>query len=292
MPQAILAGFLLQRLGFIWVADLFDTPHFGLDLEGDPVGVGRYLSRLYNNLLLSQTRRVVVDADLVLIAMVPEAFESYGIDPDADNVLHVTNGTKVEATRRVWSDREVSSFRVLYIGPVRRARGLDILIDALESLEGTVDDVELRLVGPIHDATWLMNELDKLADVIVTILGQVPHERALQEVDQATVCTCPLSPEVENYHYSYPIKVFEYMALGKPIVATRMQGTSEILEDGRTGLLVPPDDSKALANAIQTLARDQQLRQKLSANASESVKKYDWEQINDRIFERIQVVSS
>ena len=70
-----------------------------------------------------------------------------------------------------------------------------------------------------------------------------------------------------------PLAVLEAMAAGLPVVATSVGGTPELVTDGRSGLLVPPADSEALARALLRLAREQELRESLASSALQIVSK-------------------
>lgn len=290
-PQALLAGYCLHLAGLPWVADIFDSPHFGIDLEGMPQSPGRVIARIYNNGLLAITRRTLKHANLVVIALAPGILSSYDINPDRDNVLYTTNGTDVDYTSRQivqWDDHTTDDLVTLaYIGPIREQRGLQQVLDAISQLDR--DDIELRLVGPLRQQNddWLSNIRNQRHDV--TVLGRVPHPDALKEISNADICLCPLTDSIENYQYSYPVKVFEYMAAGKPIIATELDGVSQIVTDQESAILVPPDNSDEWATAIEDLADTPTRRELLGETAREEVKQYDWGRINDKIWEAIEV---
>jgi glycosyltransferase involved in cell wall biosynthesis len=82
-----------------------------------------------------------------------------------------------------------------------------------------------------------------------------------------------LQPEVTPY--ASPLKLFEYMAIGKPIVAPAMDNIREVLEDGTDGLLFTPNDSESLGQAVRTLVKDAGLRARLAAAAVAKVREQD-----------------
>lgn len=297
--QTLLAGAFTQVMGYCWVADIWDDPRLGMDIEGRPANPLRYVNWTYNRSLLFLVRRRLQGADLIIISLVPTLLEAYGVDPDAENVLAVTNGVDVKYTQSTATDDLMPSetrsddVRLLYLGPVREARGLGLLLDALERLDGE-RCLTLRLVGNVRkqDQAWFEQyRAEKSLDhVDVQLVGTVEHDRALHEVAAADVCLCLLSPSVRNYHFAYPIKVFEYMALGKAIICTRMGGTERVLTDEETALLVPPEDTGALVRSLERLVSAPDLRQRLGATARANVDRYDWKRINGRIGERLQTL--
>jgi len=83
--------------------------------------------------------------------------------------------------------------------------------------------------------------------------------------------------------YIYPVKVFEYLAMAKPVIATNLKGVSQIVKHEGNGLLIEPDDPEAMAKAILRIYQDEKLREKLRRNARKSVLQYDWDIINEKI---------
>lgn len=291
-PQALITGFLARKIGILWVADIWDAPSLGFDL-GVLHGVPhRKLVRAYHQFLLQIVRRILPKADLILIAMDPEVLSYFGVYPQADNVFVVTNGVNLHITRPGGEvvDAKPDKFRIVYVGPVQKTRGIDVILKAAELLLAEGLNFELELVGPIlaEEKAWIDQVLERTGlNQCTTLTGAVPHAEALRRIAGADVCLCILPLKVLNYRYAYPIKLFEYMAMGKPIVCTRMKGTERIIQDGETGLLVPPDDPHALAEAILKLYCDPDLRRKLGQNARQAAVNYDWEKINAQIVERI-----
>jgi starch synthase len=87
-------------------------------------------------------------------------------------------------------------------------------------------------------------------------------------------------PNAAQADYFSPLKVYEYMAAAMPIVASRVGQIPDILDDGRTGLLVPPGETAAFAQALLALGQDPGLRQELGANArAKAVQCFSWDRV-------------
>ena len=77
--------------------------------------------------------------------------------------------------------------------------------------------------------------------------------------------------------------MLEALACGLPVAGTDIDALRAVIVDGENGLLVPPRDPRAMANAIERIARDRALREHLASNARASVAQYNWLAIGDRI---------
>lgn len=294
-PQSLIAGWILSLLGITWISDIYDSPHISLDLNAHSNSIVGLLSNYYNRTLVNIVKRTLNSADLIIISMVPEIMSQYGISPDDDNVFNVTNGTNVDRNRAVEpSDVCTNDFQIIYVGSLLEERGADTMLSSMKHLDDQVNNVSLHLVGAVKSETArckITNLNSHLSNIKICIHGYVPHDDALKRIVTADVALCPLSLEVENYQYAYPIKVIEYMSVGTPTVATKTRGTSELLSKGG-GILVQADDPKAMANAIRKLYDDSEKRRKMSQEAKNISEEYRWEKINSRINSKITEVNS
>jgi len=119
--------------------------------------------------------------------------------------------------------------------------------------------------------------------------GLVPQEDGAKYL---AACDVLVSPHVPNPDgtpfFGSPTKLFEYMAMGKGIVASRLDQIGEVLEDMTTALLVPPGDVAALANGIARLAGDPALRDRLGAAARRTVlERYTWREHTRRTIDQL-----
>jgi glycosyltransferase involved in cell wall biosynthesis len=161
------------------------------------------------------------------------------------------------ALRASFSIREPT---LAFAGRFAPQKSLDVLVDAVERVEG----VSLLVAGdggppPAGDR--------------VRLLGALPRERVLELFAAADAAV--LSSSWENF----PHTLVEALSVGTPVIATRVGGVPEIVEDGRNGLLVPPNDVEALADAIRRFFADDELRARLAAAAAPSVERYRPERV-------------
>jgi glycosyltransferase involved in cell wall biosynthesis len=99
----------------------------------------------------------------------------------------------------------------------------------------------------------------------VTFTGNVPYDDIPRYIAAMDIAVAPYIPS-GNFYYS-PIKIFEYMAMGKPVVGGRIGQVEEVIADGETGVLFEPGNSTALQAALAQLVSDSPLCRRLGENA-------------------------
>ncbi len=107
--------------------------------------------------------------------------------------------------------------------------------------------------------------------------GQVAPSRVPLCLRAFDVCALPFPWTTHFAYYASPIKLFEYMAVERALIASNLPSIAEVVTDGESALLVPPSDAAALAEAIRRLRDDPALRQRLAARAYALVmESYTW----------------
>lgn len=141
-------------------------------------------------------------------------------------------------------------------------KGIEFLINALALLSNRGLTLELRLAGdgPQRET------LEKLSAELgvsnnVTFLGNLAERQIVDELTEADIFVLPSLAE------GVPVSLMEAMAIGVPVIATNIAGTSELVEEGKNGILVRPTDAEALANAIANIVGDHNLRLRVTKAA-------------------------
>lgn len=192
--------------------------------------------------------------------------------------------------RRQW-DWPPDAFIVGYVGRFVGGRegtdkGLATLAEAVHLLaaDSAPPAVYLVLVG---GPGALVEPLRARLGERLIYAGEVAPQEVPAYLRALDVCVIP-SPWSEFYaYYTSPLKLFEYMAAERPIVASNLPSTAEIIRDGENGLLVPPSDAKALAQALRRLRDDASLGRRLAAQAARDVQAYTWDARARRILDFI-----
>jgi glycosyltransferase involved in cell wall biosynthesis len=171
------------------------------------------------------------------------------LSPRQPNAVLVANYPRLDdrITAAPWGDRG----RVAcYVGGITRVRGAQALVDAMAHT-----DAELYLAGTISPPQ-LRRELERSPGwPHVRYLGPVAPERVPELLTRAKVGVIPLRP-IPNYRAAYPVKLFEYLAAGLPVVATDVPLWGELLNAHGCGLCVPADSPRRLAEAINAILDD------------------------------------
>lgn len=293
---ALLTGLLLKALGYPWVADIFDDPTLGMQLKqakmnnpDQSLTLFQWISYFYAYILLSIIKPSIKYADLCIF--VPDVYRKYGLHQDDDNLLSITNGVDMDITQAEFPHQR-EKFTIYYVGHISKARGISEILDAAEIIrESYPDEVIFELVGPINqiENDWLNSEIEKRGlDGLISTVGRVPHQQALNRMTSADVCLCLLSSNVQNYDRTYPIKIFEYMAMGKPVVASNTYGIRNIIDHNQTGILVSNNNPQLVAEAIQKFIENPSFKQEIGDHAQSKVEEYTWEKINDQIISNVK----
>lgn len=170
-----------------------------------------------------------------------------------------------------------SQLVVGYAGHLYPWKGVDVLVRAL----ALVPEARAIIVGghPSESdharVATLVRDLG-LAER-VEMPGLVPPTEVTRHLQRANVLVLPNTTSAISDRYTSPLKLFEYLAMGRAIVASDLPSLREVLTDGQTALLVTPDDPPALAAALARLAADPTLARALSAAGRALAPSYTWQ---------------
>jgi glycosyltransferase involved in cell wall biosynthesis len=175
---------------------------------------------------------------------------------------------------------------VVYAGQLYPWKGVDTLIGAMKGVPGARLTI-LGGLGPDDPNLAACRALARQGGIAerVHFAGFVPHADVRSRLAVAGVGVVPLPDRLMSRYFTSPLKLFDYMAAGVPIVASDLRALREVLLDGENALLVPPGDAEAMARAINRLLDDASLAERLRRRAFVDVADYTWERRADRIIE-------
>lgn len=237
----------------------------------DYYGVGKGVPATVANWVWGRLERQTVDMFLPVSRAVAEGTQmvKYGVPhrvipnfvPDDVDVLH-DNADEYIAQL---PDEDY----LLFVGDVRRDKGAEVLLRAYAEMQG---QIPLVLIG--KPEIGLSMNLPSGA----RLLQSWPHSAVMRAWSRCTIAVMPsVCPD------ACPTVAMEAMAMGRPIVASRIGGLSDIVIDGESGLLVPANDWQALRDAMQRLLNDPLLRKHLGAMAKQRVVEFQASTVVPRI---------
>jgi glycosyltransferase involved in cell wall biosynthesis len=220
--------------------------HAGTDLYRKQVFLKRKLQYAQNIIVVCEFNRNFIRK------LYPDIFDS--IAPKI-HLHHIG----LDLSEFVYEPDNRPTQKVLGVGSLERPKGFEYLLLAAHQLLSRGVDIQVDLVGDgkEKDALELLVRKFDITDK-VTFRGWVPPDQVKQIMKQATILVHP-SIGIGD---AVPTVIKESMALGTPVVASNVAGIPELLNGGRSGMLVPPQNAEALADGIRTLLSDSSLRRR------------------------------
>lgn len=295
-PDVIYERYSLFSASGYFVARLMGVPFIlevnaPLSLEMSEHGeltFKRLARRMENWLCQSATRMIVVSGAM------EDVFRRQGVT--TDNVLVMPNGVDKDRFNPQLDGRDVrvrygleGRFVVGFVGWIRPWHGVDTLIEALAQASGEYDGLHLLIVGDgpaVPDLKERVKALGLTERVVFT--GAVSDASIPEHIAAMDVAVQPNVTE-----YASPIKLFEYLAVGKAVIAPDKANIREVVSDGKSALIYPTGDISALAKRIDRLHCDTALRQQLGANAAVLIDQrgYTWQGNAQRVIDAVAQVN-
>jgi glycosyltransferase involved in cell wall biosynthesis len=261
---------------------------------------GSLLKRVYKRFEGYLNSRTLRNADFVITVtegLRKIAVDHHGVSPQKTEVI--PNGVRVgkfEAAKgdkiREKLDLSPEADVIVFTGALYRHRGIELLLRALPLLQGRTHDVKVMIVGDGPDLEYLKALSRELSiDQDVIFAGLVPYHEVPNYLAAANVAIGPLIKHPRTAD-SAPIKIFEYMAAGKPIIARKDTVSDKILIDEHNGLQTHSDEPQEIARKLEELLADRKKARRLGENGQQLVKqKYDWKILAKKTIEIYSTLS-
>ena len=177
-------------------------------------------------------------------------------------------------------DREYIGF----VGSFYRYQGLQCLLEAMAIIRRTVPSVHLLLVGDGEAAPELKQQADRLVlNPCITWAGRITYQEVPTWIGAMTLCVAPFRGDRGE---TSPVKIFDYLGCGKPVIASAIPSVSATFAQETGVALVPPDDPEALAQAVLALLKDPDRQVRMAAMGRHFVEhRFSWIHLTNRLRE-------
>lgn len=278
----ILALYLLKKHKIDFVLDRSSSKGVGV-FSGFLLGIPTIIELLdpdYNNLSMKLTKKIFAYTKNIINPSFHYKVKiiSAGVDP---NIFKPAYEEDIRSKYNL-KDKKV----VVYVGAMSAWHGAEDLIEIANKLD---EDVRFLMVGKGLDILEGESKEESISSRFI-FTGFVEYEDVPKYVSAADVAVAPYNPKgfryMERYGFYFsPIKIFEYMACRKPVVASDLEIIRDIINENRCGLLAKPGDAEDFAEKIRMLMEDEVSRKKFGDNGRNAViGKYTWEKVADKIY--------
>jgi phosphatidyl-myo-inositol alpha-mannosyltransferase len=264
MPMMCTTVLRMSRTANVGTFHAFGSRAYGLSLPLGPVFLKRWFSKLDGRIAVSRPAMEFVNkyfpADYTVI---PNGVDTTHFTTDAAPIEEFCDG----------------KLNILFVGRLEKRKGADYMLRAFEIVKHEMPNSRLIIVGPgaeLRRKYEAQIAAAGLTDVVFT--GRVSSADLPRYYKTADIFCAPATGGE-----SFGIVLLEAMAVGKPIVASAIDGYASVLSHGQEGLLVPPRDEKALAQALVTLLKDEALRRRMGMLGVFKATEYDWKNLARRV---------
>lgn len=295
---AVLPSLVLRFLLRVdWVMLAWDPPEGKIrvirEFSDEPIYEKILYSVDYNILLFAYR---IADATIL-------SDESTVIETEDESVVVAPGGVDcelVEKIRATCSRETVSdSLKVVYLGNMHYNRGIDVILEAFNRVN---TPVELVLIGPGPEVAS-MKEQRQLERVLpeefngairfkgdstsCEYLGELDHRAVLRKLLSSDVglCILPYERDLPHFQYTYPIKIFEYMACSMAVIATRTPATKEVLKDD---FQLIENDPQVIADKIEQIDESRTYLDELKNSNKANSKEYCWDSVRHKIGKELE----
>lgn len=266
-PELISVGLKLKKRGKKVIFDVHeDTPK---QILSKPY-LHKSLRGLISNLFAVYEKSVVKKFDAVVAAtpFLRDKFLAFGVKAiDVNNYPLLKEFAIGEID---WSQKQNY---VCYIGGLTRVRGILEIVQATQFVE---NKTRLKIAGTFSEASFEQEVMQQQSWNNVDAVGW-QNRAGIQNVLNGSVAGLVTLHPIVNYLDALPVKMFEYMAAGIPVIASDIPLWKQIIDENQCGVCVNPFDPKEIAQAINSLVENPENAEKMGRNGQQAVlRKYNW----------------
>lgn len=206
-------------------------------------------------------------------------------------IAMIPDGVRLAPAPGIQSPTSERPFTIGYAGHLYPWKGVDLIVEAVAAMP----DARALIVGG-HDKEPDLARVKAFATELdcvnrITFTGLIPPSDVPARLRETDVLVLPNPRSVISDAHTSPLKLFEYMAAGRPIVASDLPSIGEVLRDGVNAVMVEPGNPQALVAGIRKLQDDPALGRRLAAQAAEDVQDYTWARRAERLEALLKAVA-
>ncbi len=276
-PELIPVGVKLKKLGKKVIFDIHEN-------IAQQIKDKEYLNYFFRNFLSSvfakYEKRVLKKFDMLVLA--ENSYVKY-YSKLSNNIVVILNMPDIGSLEKFYvGNREKNG--LFYIGGISNDRGLNVTVEALKILKEKIPDIYMHYIGNTYND--ILESIDmKSIQSNIKFYGPMPLFEGLELSKETKVGLSILKP-IGNYITSYSTKVFEYMAVGLPVITSNFELYKGIVEKYHCGLCVNPLDPKEIAEAITYIITHSKEAKKMGENGKRAVREqYNWSIEEKKLFQ-------
>jgi glycosyltransferase involved in cell wall biosynthesis len=268
-PELINIGLRLKQLGKKVIFDIHENiPLQILDKNYIPKFLRGYVSKFFKY----YQNKVLKKFDALILAENSYLNDYANLNKKIEIILNMPD-LKI---LKKFQNTQNHNNEIFHIGNISNERGFDVTIEALRIIKHKIPDVFMHYIGPYNE---ILLNIDKMNEIKknIKLYGRMPLEECLKFSKNSALGISILKP-LKNYTLSYSTKVFEYMALGLPVVTSNFKLYRDIVEKYNCGLCVDPSNPQEIAKKIEFIFKNPIESKKMGLNGIKLTKeKFNWE---------------
>ncbi len=214
--------------------------------------------------------RKTLDMGDIMLVLTDSWKEFFSGITDPEKIEVFPNGIRTEG-REISSDICKDYNKILFLGRICKDKGIDELLEAAEKIHDIHSDARLYIGGIYEDQEY--KRKIEASGRFCEYIGWISGKEKEEYLDKCGILVLP------SYYEGFPVSIIEAMFHNSSVIASRVGGIPDIIDDGQDGLLISPKDSDDLRKAIDKLICDNDLARKLGVNGQKKVlEKYSVEE--------------
>jgi glycosyltransferase involved in cell wall biosynthesis len=284
-PDSLFVAYLLKQkvtdLKVIYDCHEFHPQSFTEGFFRGFRGLTKWVIEKCENLLASRVNAVITVNDK-LVRRFEECNKSVVLLP---NYPRLSLFSGIERKREILSAEEI---RLIYVGVLNVDRGVFSMLEMLKEINKSVS-AQLLLIGRFASSELQKKFVERAKELRLTekivYRGYLSHNETVINLFDVDLGLCLLDGK-ERYHWTEPIKYFEYSAAGLPVIMSDLQEMNKLIEKNGNGVLVSPGSSAEAANAVKYLYENRNHSKNMADRGRRAfLEEYNWERIESRLLD-------